>query len=95
MNKSKKTARELIPGEVVAVMGSRNGFWFVKNWTVESVADYPEFGMVEVHFELHSASDEALRIDSKETRVAQIEYRDEKYEMFTMCNGPAITGESW
>lgn len=95
MNKSKKTARELIPGEVVAVMGSRNGNWFVKNWSVESVADYPEFGMVEVHLELHSASDEALRIDSKETQVAQIEYRDEKYEMFTMCNGPAITGESW
>ena len=89
----KKTARQLIPGEVVAVMGSQNGNWFVKNWTVESVADYPEFGMIEVHLELHSADDQALRIDPKRDWVAQINHRDESYELFTMCNGPAVTKE--
>jgi len=90
----KKTARELTPGEVTAIMGSHNGEWFVKNWTVKAVTDYSEFGMIEVHLELHSASDKALQIDPKREWVAQINHRDEQYERFTMCNGPAITGES-
>ena len=89
----KKAARELKAGEVTAIMGSQNGNWFVKNWTIKAVTDSPEFGYTEVQLALHSASDEALRIDAKREWVAKINHRDEKYELFTMCNGPSVTKE--
>ena len=82
-----KTARELKAGEITAIMGSRDGNWFVKNWTVETVTDYTELGYTEVQLKLHSASEQFLRIDSSEDLTLTINHKDEAFELFAICTG--------
>ena len=78
----KKQARELQVGDITTIIGSRNGYWYTKNWVVEEVTVGIAF--IEVELTLHPSSRDGhgFRINNSEELSCRIAHRDEAYETF-------------
>jgi len=76
----KKQARELQVGDITTIAGSRNGYWYTKNWVVEEVTVGIAFITVRLTLHPSSQGGHGFRIDDSKLLIIDIRHRDEEHE---------------
>ena len=76
----KKQARELQVGDITTIAGSRNGYWYTKNWVVEEGTVGIAFITVRLTLHPSSQGGHGFRIDDSKLLIIDIRHRDEEHE---------------